>query len=201
MKSKVVQDVNEWLSVSEAARQAGVNRRSIQRWVKAGSLSKGGVGKVKYADVLRQMAKRTRGRKPKGLPNGDEAPYWEVAGTPDWDRATEYFDGLGLLRLRRMLVTLSHHLHVKRNGDAFIEASRDALQMAEKNSGAFLEALKDALRVAEKTNHLQKENGYKDPSSQVQARRYLIKHPLKEVSAEGGSVTGAGKGCALSAKA
>ena len=35
-------------------------------------------------------------------------------------------------------------------------------------------------------------NGYKDPTWRVQPCRELIKHALKEVSAEGESVTGAG---------
>lgn len=157
MKSKIVQDVNEWLSLSEAERQAGVSRRSIQRWIKAGSLAKGQAGKVRFGDVLRQKGIRTKGRKPKGLPSGEHPLYRGVVGTPEWELAEPFMNARGLERLEGMLYAFSHHLQIEKAGLAFVNV------------------LERVMLDAFKTHNLQVANGYKDSSWRGREKRAIYK--------------------------
>ena len=55
------------MSISEAAKRAGVNRRTIQRWLKKGGiLSKDERGRVSLEDVRTCVMKREVGRKSDG---------------------------------------------------------------------------------------------------------------------------------------
>ena len=71
------------------------------------------------------------GRSPKGLPNGEHGLYWRVAGTPDWERASVYFEERGLMRFRRMVTTLAHHWVAEGKGAVLVEALIESLAGAE----------------------------------------------------------------------
>ncbi|MEZ5384984.1 MAG: hypothetical protein R3F13_05665 [Prosthecobacter sp.] len=104
-----------YVPVAHAAERASVNRRTIQRWLKGPNpkIQKDANGLVCLADVIRQREQRTVGRPATKEPNGEEGPYWEIAGTPSWKRASEYFGKNGSKHLRGMLACLAHDQIIK----------------------------------------------------------------------------------------
>ena len=119
------------ISISDAARFSGTDRRTIQRWLHNGKIKKANDGTVLLSDVLGQKGRRTVGRPPKGLANGEHVLYWRVAGTPDWERASVYFEERGLMRFRRMVTTLAHRWVAEGKGAVLVKALIESLAEAE----------------------------------------------------------------------
>lgn len=93
---------NQLLSVSEAAREAGVNRSTVQRWI-AGGLKKREAGKVRWKDVVRFRDRKRTGR-PHGRPAGEAAAGGSAA---EQAHSLPFRDGRrGLLRFAAMLPCL-----------------------------------------------------------------------------------------------
>lgn len=93
---------DQLLSISEAAREAGVNRSTVQRWI-ADGLKKRDAGKVRWEDVLRFRARKRTGR-PHGRP-ASEAAEW--ASEAEQAHSLPFRDGRrGLLRFAAMLPCL-----------------------------------------------------------------------------------------------
>jgi hypothetical protein len=93
---------DQLLSISEAAREAGVNRSTVQRWIAAG-LKKREAGKVRWKDVLRFRARQRTGR-----PHGISASEARSMGSDAQEaHSLPFRDGKrGLLRFAAMLPCL-----------------------------------------------------------------------------------------------
>jgi len=118
------------LSLSEMGRKYGPTRKTLRCWIAEGKLTKDETGKVRVSDVLRLKANRSRGRKYKLL-LGEHPDYYGIKGTPDWERAKEYFGEGGLARLRGVLACLAHHSVAERQDAAFSKSLSDSVDFAE----------------------------------------------------------------------
>jgi hypothetical protein len=93
---------DQLLSISEAAREAGVNRSTVQHWI-ADGLKKREAGKVRWKDVLRFRDRKRTGR-PHGRPASEAAAWGSDA---EQAHSLPFRDGRrGLLRFAAMLPCL-----------------------------------------------------------------------------------------------
>lgn len=117
------------VSVSETARRLGVNRRTIQRWVKAGHVFQFPSGNVLFSQCVRQMEKRNVGRPTKGK-LWDNPLYWRVKGTAA-AKAAERF--LGRLEPLQAMLMAAAFWHTQQGlGPDFQQALRQVLGLAER---------------------------------------------------------------------
>jgi len=114
---------DDLFSISEAAREAGVNRSTIQRWIKAGRLKKHAEGKVSLKQV-----KRCRDAQRTGCPHGLPACERGWMGTEfEWEHAKPFLDSkCGLRRLKAMLPGLVEY-HFRAGRTAQIKEVIDVL--------------------------------------------------------------------------
>ena len=123
---------NQMLTVSEAAREAGVNRGTIQRWIAAGRLKKRRAGKVKWSEVV-----RCRDRQRSGRPHGSPASEWAVCFSEAQEiHARPFLDGRrGLLRFAAMLPGLvAYHVAAGRKAHiskALLDGANSVIVSAE----------------------------------------------------------------------
>ena len=117
---------DQLLSISEAAREAGVNRSTIQRWI-ADGLKKREAGKVRWKDVLRFRARKRTGR-PHGTPASEAAAWGSEA---EQAHSLPFRDGKrGLLRFAAMLPCLIAY-HVRSGRERQLgEVLKDAAFLA-----------------------------------------------------------------------
>ena len=98
----------QFLTISEAAREAGVNRSSIQRWIAAGRMQKRKAGKVSLKDVV-----RCRDAKVTGRPHGEPAAYSAIFDSEVAKPLAQPFleTRAGLRRLKAILQgVVSYHI-------------------------------------------------------------------------------------------
>lgn len=122
---------NQLLSISEAAREAGVNRSTIQRWLKAkpGRLKKQAEGKVWLYDVLREKDKKRNGRSHGSADSKKPLIFTESP----LKYAPPFLDGRGgITRLRHNLRFIAkHHIEqgrLKMIYKTFIEAAEYCIE-------------------------------------------------------------------------
>jgi hypothetical protein len=119
------------LSVSEAARKAGVNRRTVQRWIKAGKVYQYPMGTVDVKDCIACRSKKKVGRKAKGS-LWENPLFWAIKGTPAALYAEPFMQHGRLENLQEMLAVVAFW-HVQADtGQAFIEAMNQAIHLAAK---------------------------------------------------------------------
>lgn len=119
------------LSVSEAARRAGVNRRTVQRWIKAGKVYQFPMGTVDVKDCITCRTKKKVGRKAKGS-LWENPLFWAVKGTPAASYAEPFMQHGRLENLQEMLAVVAFwHVQADKGG-AFIEALNQAVHLTAK---------------------------------------------------------------------
>jgi excisionase family DNA binding protein len=114
---------NQLLTISQAAKEAGTARSTIQRWIKSGRLKKRKAGKVSLRDV-----KACRDKQRTGRPHGQSDVKREIFTTDaQQEHGAVFCDGRrGLLRLKAILPgVMSYHIDAGR-GDWITEILLDA---------------------------------------------------------------------------
>ncbi len=93
-------------TISAAARSLGVNRRTVQRWVKAQKVRQYPSGQIDVDDCVSQMARRRVGRKSKGT-LWQNPLFWAVKGTPSAELAEPFLADEKLESLQAMLAIVA----------------------------------------------------------------------------------------------
>ena len=97
---------NQLFTITEASREAGVQRSTVQRWIKCGQLKKQAGGQVKWNDVVRCLERHRTGR-PHGQPAEAEARFVSEA---EQSLAQPFIQGrIGLRRLKTMLSLITKY--------------------------------------------------------------------------------------------
>jgi hypothetical protein len=102
------------LTITEAAERSGINRRTIQRWIKNGLLEKDFNGGVSMQAIKDAANKPKKSGRPLNKPT-------EFLIYP------EYCGKHGLKRLRRMLVDVGYHHQRRGDFDSFVETLATSL--------------------------------------------------------------------------
>lgn len=108
-------DPRDLLTVSDAARDFGIDRRTIQRWVNSGKLTKSGA-RVRRGDVMERCLE-SRGGRP--LETGFVMPLFESETQSEYG-APFCFGNDGLRRLSKVLAAVVHY-HVSRGAKQKIQ--------------------------------------------------------------------------------
>ena len=127
-------------TVSEAAKMTGVTRRTIQRWIKAGKVTKlhlepspegdqGGLVSVPQCTKCR-VRQRT-GRKAKGT-LWDNPLFWAVKESPATAQAEPFMQQGKLERLQEVLAIIAFWHVQAGNGKTFIEALNQVVHLTAK---------------------------------------------------------------------
>jgi hypothetical protein len=148
---------DDLFSVSEVACEAGINRSTVQRWIKAGRLEKQAEGKIRLGDVLRCRDGQRTGA-PHGIP--PHLGGWRGSAR-QLDHATPFLDAkFGLQRLMAMLPGLiNYHFQAGRKhqisqvievlGRALAFKEQEAQKQRQENSKERNESLRIKAKAVE----------------------------------------------------
>lgn len=118
-------------SVSEAARLLGVNRRTIQRWVRAGALHQWPSGRVTLEDAAKLMARKKRAGRPAKGTLWKSPLFWGLRDTPAAEQARRYLTPAGLKELQQMLAVVAHWHTIEGTENRFQTAMDEVIKLAQ----------------------------------------------------------------------
>ncbi len=119
------------LSVTDAAKALGVNRRTVQRWVRDGKVTQFASGRVDYRMAVEHMARHRVGRRAKGV-MWKWPGFWSLNETPAMAEAQPFMEPKKLTAFKQMLAVVAHwHTH-QNTIDDFIAAVNEVVEVAEK---------------------------------------------------------------------
>ena len=126
-------------SVSKTASLLGVNRRIVQKWIRAGHIRQYKSGRVSLDEAATHMARPKVGRPPKG--SVWKSPlFWGLRDTLAAQQAQPYLASNKLKILKQMLAVVAHWHTIHDTDTDFVSAVNEVLQVAgkmraKKNSG------------------------------------------------------------------